>query len=153
MNVKRQSGLGKFEFLVVVAVIGIISWLGLERLTHLQVLGEKTAVETTILNIQTGLRYASAGHIIRGEEMRIVEMVGSNPVQWLEKPPQDYVGKCAGELGTGRWCFEVSSRELRYRPHLDLGLQPPRPEPGMLSWRIERAAGAASVRIVLLSSP
>jgi general secretion pathway protein G len=150
---KRQAGLGKFEFLVVVAVIGFISWLGLERLTYLQVLGEKTAVETTILNIQTGLRYATAGHIIRGEEMRIVEMVGSNPVRWLEKPPQDYVGECAGEHATGRWCFDVSSRELRYRPRLDLGLQPPRAKPGVLSWRIERATGAASVRIVLLSPP
>lgn len=150
---KRQSGLGKFEFLVVVAVIGFISWLGLERLTYLQVLGEKTAVETTILNIQTGLRYASAGHIIRGEERRIAEMVGSNPVQWLEKPPQDYVGECAGELGTGRWCFEPSSRELRYRPRLGLGLQPPPPKPEVLSWRIESSAGAASVRIVALSPP
>ncbi|MDO9067127.1 MAG: hypothetical protein Q7W05_01565 [Deltaproteobacteria bacterium] len=149
----RQSGLSKFEFLVIIAVIGFISWLGLERLTYLQVLGEKTAVEATILNIQTGLRYAMAERVIRGEEQRIAEMGGSNPVQWLEKPPQDYVGECAGEHAAGSWCFDLRSRELRYRPRLDLGLQPPRPKPGVLSWRIERAAGAASVRIVLLSPP
>ena len=136
-----------------VAVIGVISWLGLERLTNLQVLGEKTVVETTILNIQTGLRYAMAEHVIRGEEQRIVEMAGSNPVQWLEKLPQEYVGECAGEHAAGSWCFDLGSRELRYRPRLDLGLQPTRPEPGVLSWRIERSAGAASVRIVALSPP
>jgi hypothetical protein len=106
------------EFSVIFAVIGTISWFGLNGLAELQELGEKTAVEMTMRNVQTGLRYAMAGHFARGEDVRIVEMVGSNPVQWLEKPPAGYQGECPVpiQLPAGGWCFDAKQRELLYRP-------------------------------------
>lgn len=113
------------EFSVIFAVIGSVSWFGLDRLRELQELGEKTAVEMTIRNVQTGLRYAMAGHLARGEDVRISEMAGSNPVQWLEMPPVGYQGECPVpmQLPAGGWCFDAKQRELVYRPAVERNLK------------------------------
>ena len=125
MNDPTPRSRSILEFTVIFAVIGSVSWFGLDRLRELQELGEKTAVEMTIRNVQTGLRYAMAGHLARGEDVRISEMAGSNPVQWLEKPPAGYQGECPApmQLPGGGWCFEAKQRELVYRPAVERNLK------------------------------
>ena len=118
----RQSASSQFEFLLVVAIISLLSLVALNRLQEIQELSEMTVVDATLRNISSGLRYAMAEYIIHGEERRIAELVGSNPVRWLEHPPAGYLGEYAAapeRLARGAWFFDATRRELCYRPILD----------------------------------
>ena len=98
------------------------------------------AVEGTLRNAETGLRYALAERINRGEEKRIAELVGSNPVSLLAKEPDGYVGEVVAErqVPPGSWAYDRNRRELCYRPRLSGELQLEGGEQ-LLRWRIEAA--------------
>lgn len=140
----RQCGLSKLEFQVVIAVMAVLALVVLERLQEIQEASEKTLVETTLRNISSGLRYAMAEDIIHGEEGRIAERAGSNPVRWLEHPPAGYVGEHPGlpaPLPHGGWFFDTTRRELCYLPLLDRHLVIAGGE-HLLRWRIESSGEA-----------
>ena len=142
----RQRGITKLEFLVVVAVIGLLAWLGLGRLNEVQEIGEKAAVEATIRNIQSGLRFAMADAMTRGQGSRVATMLDSNPVGWLERPPEGYVGEGAAvpeSMPPGGWFFDTRRRELIYRPRLAANLVI-RGGEQFLRWRIRAGAGASA---------
>ncbi|MFA7270174.1 MAG: hypothetical protein WC073_12585 [Sterolibacterium sp.] len=110
---------------MVLIVLSLIWLAGLNRLHELQEMGEKTAVEITISNINAGLRWEMADRIMTGREASIVEMDGSNPVHWLEKAPEGYLGEYPAmpdRFPPGAWYFDTSRKELRYRPILERNL-------------------------------
>ena len=134
----RQSATSQFEFLLVVVVISLLSLVALDRLQEIQELSEMTVVEATLRNISSGLRYTMAEYLIHGEERRMAELVGSNPVRWLEHPPAGYLGEYAAapeRLARGAWFFDTTRRELCYRPILDEHLVIAAGGP-LLCWRI-----------------
>lgn len=144
---RRQDGASKFELSVVVAIIGLIALVGLDRFREVQELAEKTLVESTIRNMQSELLLALAGRIIGGQENRIAEMIGSNPVNWMEAPPGGYVGEVASLpelLAPGAWCFDATRKELVYRARQDRNLTLAAGEV-LLRWRIEPAGQPAEV--------
>ncbi len=135
-------GLSKlFQFSLAVAIIGVLAAGLLNKLWQIQEKSEKVLVETTIQNVSSGLRNATAAFMFHGQDARIKELVGTNPVLWLQKAPDGYLGDCAatvGGLGPGTWCFDASLRELRYRPKLDRNLKL-HDASGILRWRIDAA--------------
>ena len=154
MKPRQPQGITKLEFLLAVAVITVLALVALERLQEVQEVSEKTVVDSTLRNISSGLRYAMSEHIIHGEEFRIAELIGSNPVRWLAQPPEGYHGEFAAapeRLPDGAWFFDTTRRELCYRPKLDRHLEI---EGGahQLCWRIESASASpgavAAVRVV-----
>lgn len=135
---RRQGGASKFELSVVVAIIGLVALVGLDRFRDVQELAEKTLVESTVRNMQSELLVALAGRIIGGQENRIAEMIGSNPVSWMEVPPAGYVGEVNSLpelLAPGAWCFDTTRRELAYRARQDRNLTLAAGEV-LLRWRI-----------------
>ncbi len=105
---KRQAGLSKFEFAVVVAIFGVLAALLLDRLVALEREGERLEVALTVRHIHTGLKLAIAERMMRGEEHRIAELGDASPLDFLDRK----VG--AGE--TARWRYDPASRTLSYRP-------------------------------------
>jgi len=119
-----QRGLTKFEFSVALAVMGVMAAIALQRYIELQELAEKAQVEATLRNIQSGLAQEMARRIIAGQDGQVDDMVGSNPVRWLARPPEGYLGESAAEaeLPAGAWMFDQERKELRYQPNFSRNL-------------------------------
>jgi hypothetical protein len=108
--VKREAGLGKFEFAIVLAIFGILATLLLGRLVALEHDTERLEVSLTLRHIDIGLKLAIGERMMRGEEARIPELLQRNPLDFLD---QQKVG--AGGTAGG-WQYDPASRILGYRP-------------------------------------
>jgi hypothetical protein len=127
------------EFSVILAVIGLLASSLFEGLHYTQEQTEKLVVESTIRNISTGLLNAIAERMFHGQDGKIVELVGTNPVIWLEKPPAGYLGEfpsAQANVPPGAWFFDQASKELRYRPNIDRHLKLEAAD-GMFGWRVD----------------
>jgi hypothetical protein len=124
-------GFSLLEFCVVIAVLVSLVAVLLDRLLYYEELSEKTAVELTLVNIRSGVRYQIADRMVHGRESELEQLLAANPVDWLEKPPPGYAGELAASatasLAAGSWFYDVDNRELGYVPKLDLRLsvEPP----------------------------
>lgn len=107
---RRQRGLGKFEFAIVLAIFGILATLLLDRLVALEHDTERLEVSLTLRHIDIGLKLAIGERLMRGEEARIPELLQHNPLDFLD---QQKVG--AGGTAS-HWQYEPSSRILGYMP-------------------------------------
>lgn len=139
----RQSGISKFEFAVIVALIGLVSLSLITRLEELEKEGERTEVELTVRNMRVGLQLAIGERIMRGEEPRLAELVGANPVVFLGHTPRRYQEGDGSAAAPGVWWFDPDSRTLGYRPR--------QPEAftgvAMFRWQV-RAQGALGGKVV-----
>jgi hypothetical protein len=132
------------EFSIILVVIGVMVAALLDALHYTQEQTEKLVVESTIRNVSSGLLNAVAERMFRGQDGRIVELVGTNPVIWLEKPPAGYLGEFSSapiDVPRGSWFFDQTSKELKYRPmhdgHLKLAAD------GFLRWRVDGVSTTA----------
>ncbi|MDX9994548.1 MAG: hypothetical protein RBS28_04420 [Rhodocyclaceae bacterium] len=107
---RRQRGLSKFEFAVVLAIFGILATLLLDRLVALEHDTERLEVALTLRHIDIGLKLAIGERMMRGEEARIPELLQRNPLDFLD---QQKIG--AGGTAGG-WQYDPASRILGYRP-------------------------------------
>lgn len=108
----RRRGLSKFEFAVVVALLGILAAVLLDRLGELERQAERLEVELALRNLRMGLTLAIGEKVIRGEEAKLGELLDEDPLKWLGVVPQ--------ELGAGetapRWRYDPATHVLSYRP-------------------------------------
>jgi len=112
-----QHGFSRFELLVVVAVFGVLGGVMLDRMRYLQEYAEMTAVDVTIANLRTSLRYRIGDLLIRDRLSEITTLVDENPINWLESRPPNYLGEFDGEPEhdvKGRWYFDRKHHELVY---------------------------------------
>ncbi|CAB1367596.1 hypothetical protein [Denitratisoma oestradiolicum] len=112
----RQAGISKFEFAVIVTLVGLLSLSLNTRLKALEEEGERTEVELTVRNMRVGLQLAIGERIMRGEESRLAELVGANPVSFLGHVPRHYMEGDGSGAAPGVWWFDPDSRALGYRP-------------------------------------
>jgi type II secretory pathway pseudopilin PulG len=105
---KRQTGLSKFEFAVVLAIFGILAHILLDRLIALERAAERTEVALTVRNLQTGMQLAVGAKIVRGQEAEIRSL--------LEEDPRNFLGFAVGAGGTARWSYDPARRVLAYAP-------------------------------------
>lgn len=108
---RRQAGLSKFEFAVVLAIIGVLAHLLLDRLAAVERETERLAVDLTVRHIDIGLKLAIGERIMRGEEDRIAALLDDNPLHFLGTQK---VG--AGRTAAESWHYDAASRVLTYRP-------------------------------------
>lgn len=111
----RQEGIGKLEFLLLVAVIGVLAHALLDRLVELEREGERTEVDLAVRNMGVGLRLAVGERLMRGQEDRLPELLEANPVSFLGRLPRGYAAG-GEEPGAGSWRFDPATRVLSYRP-------------------------------------
>ena len=134
------------QFSVALAVVGVVVVYLLDALYYALEQAERTVMEATIRNMDSGLRVEIATRTIHGQEASIGDLVGANPVQWLERPPVGYTGSCGRELLPGGWCFDAMTREIVYRPRADRHLAYLDPSGTGLRWRVASAAEMAGRR-------
>jgi len=124
---------------MVLAVIAVLAGGLFHALLRYEELAEKTAVDMTIRNLRSGLRWQIAERLLRGSPTETAALVGANPIGWLERPPDGYIGEHAGpsaDLPRGSWYFDTDSRELAYRPNLTLHFEAPAGRSDEIRWRV-----------------
>ena len=113
---RHRRGGGKFEFLLVVALFGVLAFALLNRLADVEQEAERTEVSLTERNIRVGLLLAVGEDVMGGREDRLAELLAANPVQFLGRTPRGYLGETGLPGGPGTWRFDPATRVLAYRP-------------------------------------
>lgn len=111
-----MGGMSKFEFSVVVALVGVLAVVLLDRMTAVQREAERLEVSLTIRNIRTGLQLAIGERLMEGREDSLGELLAANPVSFLARRPTDYLGETSVAGEAGSWRFDTVDRVLEYRP-------------------------------------
>ena len=117
IKVQRQSSSNLLELVVAIAVVGVFGGLLLQRLLYLQEYAEMTAMNLTVANMRTGLRYRTADLLMRDKVSEIATLADGNPVEWLQNPPESYLGEFDSKPDTdlhGKWYFDKSRHDLVY---------------------------------------
>lgn len=107
------------ELVVVIVVLLVLGLVFLDRVLIYQELAEKTAAETTAINMRTGLRYRALEMLVHHQDREIGALVGSNPIKLLELPLLNYAGEFhqpqLDQVAPGNWYFDLDKGEIRYR--------------------------------------
>lgn len=124
----QQRGLTRFEFAVVAILLAILLGTYLRAVRYYQEQAEAVSVRLTISHIQVGFAQEWAERISKGNNRQgVVELVGANPVRWLEYPPPNYLGEMktpkVERLDPGSWFFDLNRKELVYLPRLSSHLE------------------------------
>src|SRR3989338_9812007 len=115
---KRQRGASKFEFAIVVTILGILAAALLARLNAIEADAERTEVDLTVRNIRVGIQLAIGEHIMRGEEERILEVAQASPIDFLGHRPRGFNAGARSPQASGEWAYDPILRELAYLPRL-----------------------------------
>lgn len=151
---KGRFGLPMYEvglgMLMAAIVVGVAAY-GIDLFLEF---GEKTAVDTMVMNIRSGIRLEKARRIVAGESMR--DLIRRNPLEFLgpsAKPASRAEMLNLSDVSNSfDWHYESQQSVLVYRPsrhrHLKLG----RADADMLlSWQIRaRSADAADADLVVV---
>jgi general secretion pathway protein G len=145
---RRQTGFTQLEFAVVAVVLGILVSILLDRIAYYQGLAEKTAIEMTVMNMRSGLRYKVAEMLMHGEAAELPGLAGKSPVKWLAYPPPEYLGEARelswSDMPPGSWGFDGKRGELLYRVKDDRNFVSDRSGELGLRLRVKLLKGLAS---------
>lgn len=103
----RHSG-----YLIVLALLGGLGHV----LVQAQAEMELAQVSIIVRNIRSGLQIAIGERLMRGEDTRLAELLQANPLRFLGRQPEGYIGETAVADGAGSWRFDPTTRLLEYRP-------------------------------------
>ena len=113
----KQRGFSLFEFVVAIAIVAVFGGVLLQRMLYLQEVAEMTAMDLTVANLRTGLRYKTGDLLVRDKVSEIASLADENPVNWLQNPPENYLGEFDLSPDTdlrGKWYFDKTRHELVY---------------------------------------
>lgn len=114
----RARGFFVLKTVISVLVIGAIALPVLERLRYYQEVAEQAYVEYAISSMRSGLRLRIAAMMIEGRGQETYRLAGQNPVDWLERRPENYAGEFIrpdpDTLRPGTWHFDLETRRLIY---------------------------------------
>jgi len=115
----RQIGFSLLELVTVIAIISILGVVALDRLLPYIDEAERVSVLRVEGQLRSTLTMEAAIRIVRGQSASIPGLAGSNPVNFLARPPTNYVGALfrpqATEVSPRHWYFDEASRQLVYR--------------------------------------
>jgi general secretion pathway protein G len=115
--VSRHFGASRFEVTVALSIVFVVAGVLLERLLFYEEYREKVAMELTVAGMRAGLRSKVAGLLIDDRVSEISTLADENPVRWLDREPENYLGEfdgAPGENQEGSWYFDRRGRELVY---------------------------------------
>jgi len=115
---KDLFGIPVFETLACIVIAGCVIGVLASRIETLLETAEKTSVETTVMNIRSGLNLEKAQRIAAGKS--VTDLAGHNPLDFLQAPLVGQskenlidLAKLSNETG---WYYESSQSILSYKP-------------------------------------
>ena len=112
-----QGGASPLELIVSVVLFAIFLIVFMQRAFYYQAVAEKTALEMTVANMRTGLRYKVADLMLKNRMSEIPTLADENPMNWLEERPENYIGTFDGPPQSdtaGKWYYDRHGHELVY---------------------------------------
>jgi len=134
----RQRGAGRLELAVSITLFAIVAAVFLERILYYQDYAEMTAMEMTVANMRSGLRYKVADLIMNNRLSEISTLIDENPIRWLSSLPENYLGEYDAAPQTaieGKWYFDRTKHELVYTPNNRRHFVPSSGEHSILRYR------------------
>lgn len=117
-QVQREGGASLLEFVVVGIVIAVLTGVLLQRLYLYRQQAEQAAVQRTVGVLQTALAMRAADLAASGRQGALERLALENPMQWLARPPSNYVGEFfmpdATVVSPGHWYFDRKRHLLVY---------------------------------------
>jgi prepilin-type N-terminal cleavage/methylation domain-containing protein len=114
---QQERGFSLFELVAAITIVVICAGVLLQRMLYLQEVAERTAMDMTIATLRTGLRYKTGDLLIRDKVSEIATLADENPVNWLQNPPDNYLGEFDFSPDSdlrGKWYFDKTRHELVY---------------------------------------
>jgi type II secretory pathway pseudopilin PulG len=115
---RRQGGVSRFEFAVVVAILAILAGVLLERLAFYHEQAELVAMQQVAANIRTALDVQTTQAQLPGRSVDLAQLAGQNPIALLDRKPANYLGEYfspnVAELPAGNWYFDRHDKTLIY---------------------------------------
>ena len=113
-----SSGLTLIEFLVAIILIGILAGFALQRLLPLIGKAEAVAFATVVNQLDNALLLETAKRIAGGEGRSVPQLAGSNPMDLMLRPPDNYLGEkrilATQTLPERSWFFDPGRELLVY---------------------------------------
>ncbi|MEC4722989.1 hypothetical protein RY831_27905 [Noviherbaspirillum sp. CPCC 100848] len=114
----RAHGFFVLKMIISVMVIGAVALPMLDRLRYYQEVAEQAYVDYAISGMRSGLRLRIAAMMLEGRGQEAYRLAGENPVDWLERRPDNYAGELIRPdpdlLRPGTWYFDLETRRLIY---------------------------------------
>lgn len=112
-------GFSLLELVVVIAIIGTLLGVAINRLLPYIDEAERIGVLTLESQIRSSLMTVAAKHIAGGRSASIAEFNGSNPIELMLEAPDNYVGELSSRDSASvprrNWYFNLDTRRLVYR--------------------------------------
>lgn len=119
-STRRQGGATRLELAVALVLVTLLAGLLLERLISYQAETERVAAKQLVSSLRTALALRSAEAIVRGGDAGLRALAEQNPMGWLQKTPDNYLGEYYSApkeaLPSGHWYFDRSARTLVFLP-------------------------------------
>lgn len=112
-----QSGFTLLEMVIVIAMVGFLAIIVLDRLWKYRVYAEEAAVTATIGNIRSALGLEVSRLAVRGQARKIPSLENTNPILLLAQKPYNYLGEFKNNKTikeTGVWYFDTKNATLNY---------------------------------------
>ena len=100
-----QGGASQLELVVSIVLFAVFMIVFAEKAFYYQEYGEKAAMEMTVANMRTGLRYKVADLIMNNRVSEIPTLADENPMDWLSDKPENYLGEFEGMPRDGEFWF------------------------------------------------
>lgn len=115
-----QKGFTLIELIIVVTIIVSLTAVFLDKTSVYEERAEKAAMVSVAGAIQSALVLQFGRMVVRGQEAAVGTLSTENPMSWLAKVPDNYVGELLDpqpeSVTTGNWAFDQKARELIYVP-------------------------------------
>lgn len=112
-----QKGFTLLEMVIVIAMIGYLGIIVLDRLWKYRIYAEEAAVTATVGNIRSALGLEVATLAVRGQIRKISTLANTNPMLLLAQKPHNYLGEFENNNDineTGVWYFDTTEKTLNY---------------------------------------
>ena len=115
----KQTGFTYLELVFVIILISILYYLSIDKLLKLRADAEQASLAYSISAYRVALSLQMAEMAARDEMYKLPRLVGKNPVDWLQHPPENYAGSSAqlqaDSVPPGNWYFDDGQKTLVYR--------------------------------------
>ncbi len=101
------------------ALVLVFITIAIDRIWELRMAAERAGVEHTIGTLKSALGLEVVTRIMRGGLERLADLDGSNPIELLKQPPDNYIGELdtpdPTRLEGYSWYFDREQKLLIYR--------------------------------------
>lgn len=142
---RKQTGGTLLELAVASIIIAALAIFLLNRMQRYQEIAEKTVMETTVVNMRSGLRLRVAELMVQGRMGEMGSLSRENPISWLEASPPNYAGELKHPeqqaIPPGSWYFDTARRQLVYLPDRSRYFKPGTDGEKAIRFRVTATAG------------